>query len=252
MNSSSLFATRILVASIGFVLLSALAASQFVQRPTITRAIDLVELPAERVQVGAPALFTLRATSHAKRIAAQGVTVRIFSLLAEQKIPVPVAQADGCDVYLSVSHRLIQTSSGQLKFETIAALDKDWLNLSNSLTSVEAGHYYFVFEQSSPAIAASEQFRIKSSDARKYFETGFRVTIEPGGHGVTADSLRHKFLDRSAKLGQLKIEVDSKTDLPPCFGYQPVTVQARRESIEQGVLVACALEDDKSEAFPLG
>ncbi len=252
MNAFLLVATRTLAAGIALAMLTALAATQFVQRPTITRAVDLIEVPAERIQVGSSASFTLRTSSSAKRVAAQGVTVRIFSLSADQKIPSPVAQVDGCDAYLSVSHQLVQTPSGQLKFATISVLDKDWLYLSNSLTTVEAGHYYFVFEQSSAAMSASEQFRIKSSDARKYFETGFRVTIDPTGQTISADSLRQKFLDRSAKLGLLKIEMDSKNDSPPCFGFQPVTVQARRNDVEQGVLVACELGGDERAAFPSG
>jgi hypothetical protein len=255
MKVSSLFAARGFAACAALAMLSVLAATQFVQRPTITRAVDLIELPAEKMRVGVPASFNLRTTAAAKRLAVQGVVVRIFSLLADQKVPVPITQADGCDVYLSVAHQLVLSGPDQLKFATVATLDKDWLNLSNSLNSVEAGHYYFVFEQSSSAMAATEQFRIKTSDARKYFETGFRVTIDPTGHNITADSLRQKFLDRSARLGQLKIDVDQKTDSPPCYGYQPVTVRAAaKRSLEQGVLLACAPDQssDVSAEFPLG
>lgn len=233
------------------VVLSASAATQEIRRPTITRAGDLIVVPGQRILVDSPAAFRLKASAAARRLAREGVVVRIFSLAVDQKTPLPIAQVDDCDVYLSVPHQLVLSDAGELKFATIAALDKDWLNLSNSLNTVEPGHYYFVLEQAHSAMAASEQFRIKTADARKYFETGFRVTIDPAGKGITAESLKREFLDRAARLGQLKIEVDRKTDLPPCYSYVPVTVVAQAgNAVERGVLMACSTREDAATAPP--
>lgn len=231
--------------------MSTLAGSQYVRHPTITHAVDLIDQPLERVRVNSPATFKLRPSAAAMRVAKQGLVVRIFGLTADQKTPVPIAEIDGCDVYLSVSHKLVLNSPNELRFETITALDKGWLNLSNSFKSVESGHYYLVFEQSTAAQASSEQFRIKKSDSSKYFETGFRLTIDVTGSDITAESLLRQFSERRERIGRLKIEIDQKSQPVPCYSYQAVTVQAQRaQPISQGELHACAT--DNVEAAPAG
>lgn len=241
MSTIPLIAVRGFGAAFALLALSGIAADQYTQRPTITSARDLIEIPPERLQVDAPAVFKINNSAAASRLARQGIVVRIFSMVADQKFPVPIAQSDGCDIFLSVQHQLVVSDFGELKFATINSLNRDWLYLSNSLNSVEPGHYYFVFEQSKSIQNHSEQFRIKSSDARKYFETGFRITIDPSGQSISADSLRKQFLERSARIGKLKVEIDKKTDAPPCYSYQSVTVQARSpQPLNQGILLACA------------
>jgi len=217
-----------------------LAAAQ-TARPTITRAVDLIDAPGAILQVNAPAAFKVKESATAKRIAREGVLVRIFSLGPRQQIPTPISQADNCDIYISVPHKMVLDEAGALKFETIAVLDKDWLNLSNSLRTVESGHYFFVFEQGSSEIASSEQFRIRTADAARYFETGFRVTVEAGGTTISADSLKSQYQEREARLGQLKVEIDRNTRPAPCFSYKPVTINADAGPwMKGGELRACA------------
>ena len=228
------------------IVLSAIAAVHYRQRPTITRALDLIQALPERIPVNSPAVFKLKASAAAQRIAKRGVVVRIFSLSADQKTPAALTQIDGCDVYLSVPYKLVPAGVNEIKFQAIDVLDESWLNLSNSLRSVEPGRYYFVFEQADSDSSGSEQFRIKSSDALAYFKTGFRITIETHEE-ISAKSLRHHYLEREANLGRLKIEVDSEANPVPCYSYERVVVQAHaNDPVRQGILQACLTEASKA------
>lgn len=210
-------------------------------RPTIARAFDLIEDFPAKVPVNTPAVFKVRASASAKSVVRAGVIVRVFSLAPHLSRPEPVTRIEDCDIYLSTSYRLQAVTESESRLEGIAALDKNWLNLSNSLRTVEPGHYFFVFERTESAVVGSHHFRLKAEDAENYFKTGFKVVIDPTGAEIAAEPLRSKYLDREVSFGRLKADADNRPASIPCFRFEPVSVQAKiGNRVIQGALLACA------------
>lgn len=215
-------------------------AQKLPDRPTVTRAFDLIDKVPDRVEVGYRAAFVRKSGARAQQIVQAGLVVRVFSLTEKQDVPAPLKKDGDCDIFISVIHRLVPVAGNEIRFETISSLDGDWLNLSNSLNSVVPGRYFLVFEQSGPGFQAAEQFRLRSADVPNYFATGFKLVVENKSGSIDAMTLRKKFVERTAHLDQLKEDADDKSKATPCFRYSPVNIQsATLEEPGQGELLAC-------------
>ena len=174
-----------------------------------------------------------------------GVIVRIFSLRPEEDRPEPLEgmRVSDCDVYLAVVHRLVLSGTRDLKFETITNLDQDWLSVSSSGNTIEASHYFLVFERPGPADVMTDYFRIQKNDARSYFDTGFKMTILADNPRLKAQDLARKFRERSNRLGDLKEKLDMAKSSIPCFSYEPLRLhRAATDQLSDRELVACSAE----------
>lgn len=213
-------------------------------RPTVTRAVDIIETP-ERVSVGAPAAFQRRTVAGIEDFLRDGVIVRIFSLRPEEDRPVPLEgmRVNDCDVYLAVVHRLVLSGTRDLKFETVTNLDQEWLSVSSSGNTIEASHYFLVFERPGPAEVMTDYFRIQKNDAGSYFDTGFKMTILADNPRLKAQDLARKFRERSNRLGDLKERLDTAKSSIPCFSYEPLRIRrTATDQLSDGELVACSAE----------
>src|SRR5690606_4495323 len=129
----------------------------------------------DSVPVGTEVVFRpVAGSSRAEAIVRGGLQVRVFSLRDREDRPARLGVQDGCEVYLSVVHRLSVTPGGEARFQT---LDQTWLTLSNNLGAVASGRYFLVFEQ----LGGEEQdFRIREgADAAQYFASGFLLQVQP-------------------------------------------------------------------------
>lgn len=209
-------------AVLSVLLLAAPVTSSFAQavapRPTVTRAADVFENTPDRVVAGSRLVLKTRGTQVAQRIVRSGLQVRVFSLSDEQSRPVPVSTVADCDVYVSVVLRMDGSSGAQA---VIATLDHSWLNLSDSQSSILPGRYYFVFEQAGPA---AEQFRLKRTDTKDYFDTGFLLVVDKSD-SISLNSVRASYFERRAKLGQVRLEIDEKSPVVPCYTYRRLVAE---------------------------
>lgn len=188
-------------------------AQTVVPLPTVTRAIDVFESSPERVIVGSRLAFKTKATTSAQKIVRSGLQVRVFTLRDDQSRPSPITIIDDCDVFLSVVLKVDSPSGTEAIIQT---LDHHWLNLTDSLNSIIPGKYLFVFEQSGPD---SEQFRLKQSDYKTYFDTGFLLTVDKHD-GISLETVRSAYFERRDKLGRLRLEIDKKQPSVPCYTYR--------------------------------
>ena len=76
-----------------------------------------------------------------------------------------------------------------------------------------------VLEQEGPQ---TEQFRIKSADAKSYFATGFRVEVF-NDESVTIDAVELEYRKRHESRRRLRQEVDKKKTVVPCYIYRKLT-----------------------------
>lgn len=214
-------------------------------RPTVTRAIDIIEKTPEKVSVGATAAFQRRTVAGIEDFLRPGVIVRIFSLRPEEDRPEPLEgmRVNDCDVYLAVVHRLVLSGTRDLRFETVTNLDQEWLSVSSSGNTIEASHYFLVFERPGPAEVMTDYFRIQKNDAQSYFDTGFKMTILADNPRLKAQDLAPKFRERRNRLGDLKEKLDTAKSSIPCFSYEPVRIhRASTDQLSDGELVACSAE----------
>lgn len=198
------------------------SAQSAVPRPTVTRSVDLIQEFASRVPLGTEAVFKPRPTARAKSIVDSGVQVRIFGLLDNETKPSRVSTIGDCDIYLSVVHRLEKTPSGELRF---GRLDQGWVNVSYSGNSPKDGRWLMVFEQHGPT---EEQFRIRTTDAKPYFKTGFVVIVFDTG-SVPLSQIKAEYERREGEGARLLRQVDQKDPSVPCYRYSPVRVAGHDE-----------------------
>lgn len=218
-------------------------------RPTVTKAADIIEYLPERISVGTTAIFQSRTTAGVESFLRDGVIVRIFSLRPGEERPEPLdgMRVNDCDVYLAVVHRLVLSGSRTLRFETVTALDQEWLSVSNSGDAIDPGHYFLVFERPGPAEVMTDYFRIQKGDAKPYFDTGFKMTILADNPRLKAQDLIKKFRERRDRIGDLKEKLDTTKASIPCFSYEPLRIQrTATNQLSDGELIACSVEQPDS------
>jgi hypothetical protein len=221
-----------------FVALGEVSAQTTVPRPTVTRAFDVFENYPERVLVGTDIVFKRKTSQGAQKLVRSGLHVRVFSLSDAETEPTPITVIGDCAVYLSVVHTIEPTDATEVRFKK---MDHSWLNLSHSGNSIKDGRYFFVFEQAGPT---SEQFRIKSTDAKSYFSTGFRVVVFDNG-GTSLKTVKTEYEKRDRTLGRLYVSEDNKLRDAPCYTYRKLTVEATADfQLAQASLESCSLKTD--------
>jgi hypothetical protein len=212
----------------------------------VTRAYDLIESFPDRIPVGHPMVFKVKQAQSAKVISRSGIFVRIFPLGKSDQIPRPQIKADDCDYYLATVFTLNLVDDEELRFKRIKSIDKSWMNLSNSGNTVVSSSYFLVFEQGGTEFSEIQAFGIRSSDAQKYFGTGFRITIEDSSGTISADEIREEYKRRENRSVKLKLQADTALDPIPCYSYQPLNVNKFTKSNWDGVMSACSEGIDQS------
>jgi hypothetical protein len=212
-------------------------------RPTVTRAIDLIDNYPVKIPIGTDVVFKRKTANTGRALVQSGVQVRVFTLGENENRPQPITTVADCDVYLSVVYRL--RSAADLKDLELrfVKMDQGWIQLTNSQNSTKDGRWYLVFEQSL-AGAPQEQFRIRSTDAKDYFDTGFLITVYDNG-SIPFDKIKAEYEKRSDSLTRLYREIDQKDLRVPCYSYRRLTVDAKAESVvAYAELEICAAVDD--------
>src|SRR5262245_44309888 len=102
MSRSTIAIATVLVAStMQFPFPNRCLAFQGAARPTVTRAADVLQTPASRVDLGTQLTFNLLSTPEAADIHRQGFQVRIFSLPQNESLPRPAREIDDCNIYFT-------------------------------------------------------------------------------------------------------------------------------------------------------
>lgn len=185
-------------------------------RPTITRAIDLVnEGSPKEVDSGDDVVFSARVG--AEGVLREGFQVRIFTLASISSNPVEAAKpVDDCLIYFSAVYPI--ASSQGSKIQIISNASEGWLSIQSDRT-IGNGYYLLVFER---AGARESIFRIKRGDAAAYFSTGIKLVIKAKNWSrideVVAKNATREAL-RKADANKLTV-ADSKI---PCYRYEKVT-----------------------------
>src|SRR5262245_56968483 len=95
--------------------------------------------------------------------------------------------------------------SQQLTLKTLNCDSSRWIKggiqLTNSQNSTNDGRWYLVFEQAQ-ADPPQEQFRIRSTDAKDYFDTGFVITVYDNG-SIPFDKIKAEYEKRTDSLTKL-------------------------------------------------
>lgn len=188
-------------------------------RPTVTKVFDFFEPYPEKVPVGTAVAFRLKTATTPSFVHA--LQVRVFSLRDGESVPTPINPdhpASDCDIYVSVVRHLEFGADRQLRLETV---DHRWLTLTYAHNAVKEGRYYLVFEQAGPQ---SAQFRIRAEDAKRYFESGFALTVYGGGT-VSLEDVEREYRKRREALDLVYLEIDDRTKAVPCYRYQKLTAE---------------------------
>jgi hypothetical protein len=202
-------------------------------RPTITRAIDVVQQLPERIKLGTDMIFKQQGSQRAAMLRRQGFQIRVFPLRQGEKIPAPLQTVDDCEIYVSTVYEIPGSQSMDIPFER---LDERWLTVSHTGNTVLDGHYYFVFEASG---VTERLFRLHKSDSASYFATGFRLMVEAGDQ-KSLQKVRALYEQRDQDAAVLYEQVDRKGDAVPCYRYMKLADQAERvQYAADGMLQTC-------------
>ncbi len=202
-------------------------------RPTLAQPSNIFEQIIDKFNTAEPALFKIR-NPQGRKIIDGGLQARIFTLEGSQNTPVPVADIDGCNVFLSV---VLDVSVVGGTHAALPVLNYHWLGLTDSLNHIKAGRYFLVFEQRGPK---SNEFRLKEGDEGAYFANGFVFTVSPST-GVSLEMVKKSYFDRRDQIGELRELISDVTRRVPCYTYRrlvgvvdfgPETIQASLESCE--------------------
>lgn len=202
-------------------------------RPTVSRATDFITVTAVTT-VGKAIKFTRLESTEAKRLLSANLQVRIFPLSQGQDVPVARHTIEDCNLYLTTIFPVDKVAGGDVMITTP---DAGWLSLSTSERSYAEGNYYIVFET---AGADDRVFRLKASDAKNYFDQGFKLTVE-GDASISIEQVKKLHANRKLATIKLVERVDLKGDAIPCYRYAShKTVLAEiDETMETGELLAC-------------
>ena len=182
--------------------------------PTISRAVDVIEIPQQPIPVNTVVKFRRLDTAWATRVASQGFQVRLFRLPAEGSTPVPEngdAPIKDCDVYFTFVIGIGPSSDRDIEFTNI---DYSWLSPSSSGRSVVDGHYFAVLER---AGVSDQVFRLRHADQDRYFKQGFAFTV--AGDDRLIDQVRKHYEETREAFGKLAAELRDAGDKLPCYQY---------------------------------
>ena len=186
-------------------------------RPTVTRAIDLLEAPPPNVRVGTAVVFRTRSSPAAQRLVRTGLQVRVFAMTRGSQTPVPIRTVEKCHLYMTRVYPLQQTSDGGLYFTT---LDDAWLDTSSSQRSVAEGRYFLIVEQ---AGAPDGEFRLRADSASGYFRTGFSITVSTDGRKNEAsllEAVKRAHAERRVTVAAVVKDAEGRD--VSCYQYAPV------------------------------
>lgn len=215
----------------------------FTPRPTVARALDVIEPYPAKVAVGTKVAFTRKPTRSAEKMVHDGIQVRVFALDAHTTEPRPLTTIEGCNVYVSAVYPLPETADRKIAFQKI---DGAWLDLSNSRNSIRNAHYYLVFEKSGPE---APLFKLRSADAHAYFATGFTLEVLDDGTTDIA-AVRREYESRRLSLGQLYDEIDHPTSNVPCYRYVQYAGAPDGVELAGATLVDCTLATESTQEDP--
>jgi len=205
-------------------------------KPTITRAVDIVQRPADRIEFGTQLIFKQQPTQRAERIRRKGFQIRVFTLGVNETIPNPVTSIDDCNIYVSVVYVVHSGNSSDIVFKR---MDESWLGISHSGRTVFNGHHLFVFEAVETGGGTRETvFRLHKDDAKSYFDTGFRLTVDGAGR-ASIEEVRAAFTPPEGELVDLYKEIDERGNEIPCYRYLKYADDAAQQQYAQGTLEMC-------------
>jgi hypothetical protein len=228
-------ALSVLLAALAFGTLSCVAsATELPARPTVTRALDFIKEYPSRVPLGTNVVFERRNPESDKSLIYSGLQVRIFKIRIGEKRPTAIAEIDGCEVYMTTVVTLRPTASGELRF---TKLNDAWINITSSGNSTKETQWFFVFEKSG---LKNSQFRIKTSDAQSYFDTGFSVLVY-SDDPIPTDSIRQAYEERRGRAQDLYRELDDNNSAVPCYSYKRLSTKLDESlrSIAYGEIARC-------------
>jgi hypothetical protein len=210
------FGAALVASAIQFAVADGCQAFQETDRPTVTRAVDVVEPPASRVALGTELTFIRLQTQRAADIHRQGFQIRIFGLREDESLPRPAREIDDCNIYFTNVFTVWGGTSPSIAFDR---MDERWMELSNSGQSVRNGHYLLVFE--APGVS-DNVFRLRREDAAAYFSTGIAFTIDGAGRADIA-KVKAAYAQRKEELLRLQNDLGRRGDQIPCYRYRPFT-----------------------------
>ena len=119
----------------------------------------------------------------------------------------------------------------------MATPDAGWLTLSASKHSYDSGHYFMVIETAGPD---DRIFRLKASDASRYFAQGFALTVE-AGREIALDEVKRLHAGRFVDADDLVRRVGLRGEGIPCYRYVSHKTALADAALpdEQGELLAC-------------
>lgn len=212
-------------------------------RPTVARASEILEPQPEVTILGSPASFKYKSGAAVSAFISQGMVARIFSLRPTETAPAPIDELSDpdCYIYISVAHRLIQTSAQSVRLETISNLDYTWLNVNSGENKIAPGRYRIVLERPVATSMNEDYFRILKIHASEYFKSGFTLVVSPGNNVVDLQLILENYNKRFNSKVELLNEYSSKRSQVPCYSIKPQNLQAGApmEPTEHE-LVACA------------
>lgn len=188
--------------------------------PTTSKAFDVFEKYPQKVNRGTHVAFKAKDAGMAKHIKNNGILARVFYLSGEtERRPKPVAKTGSdCDVYITTVFSLERDRDGLFFF---ANVDEGWLYPTSSNNEVKSGYYYIVFEAYESSLAKQTFFGLRPSDAKSYFESGFRLEVADDGHSNLQNVIA-KYEQRANGLHGLRLELDTKNRHGeiPCYQYR--------------------------------
>lgn len=240
-NSSARLLLAALLTGPGLIA-AAVAADNYLERPTVASASEIFEKYPSKVTQGTLVAFKKKESKFAAKLFDAGIQARIFALGDQDSIPKPVDTKDNCNIYISYVFPLASSGTTDVVLQT---LDEGWLNLTSSEKSIKDGRYFIVFEKSGPTL---EQFGLRPSDAKPYFDSGFVLTVSDDGKANLAKVVSEYKLRRT-KVSILRKDVDDGAlNSIPCYRY---TKLAQAIKPEDAVVASVALCESGANTNPL-
>jgi len=201
-------------------------------RPTITRVVDFVQPPADRIAFGARLVFKLLQTPQAAAMRRNGFQIRIFALGENEMVPKALSEIDGCGIYVT---SVVVIHGNDIDI-TVDRMDERWLAISNSRGSVRNGRYLLIFE----SIGAEESiFRLRMDDSARYFATGFRFVVEGEGK-ASIENVLAAYMERERKTVDLYAEIDKRGTEVRCYRYERLVDDDPARHVAEASLAMCS------------
>nr|WP_315243653.1 hypothetical protein [uncultured Albidiferax sp.] len=199
--------------------------------PTVTKIQDFFTQAVAEIDAGVQPRLVSLGTPASRKLLAQALKVRIFSLNANKDRPEPSGDERGnCEVFISSTYPVRVVGNTLELMPTSYA----WLGGSSIEKTILSGRYWVVLESATDS--KDDLLLLDRNQKEAYFNSGMLLVIKPTAEPAK-EQIMEAFRVRRQKLEATELEIRKKIGGMTCYGFKKLVADGDTDHVEE--IVAC-------------